>query len=92
MIEEKENLKKYGFEYDSICLVYAPLGIQISRLLERDDRGYDNSKKIIDAQMDIEIKKGFADYIIDNSKDLEHLQVNVGGYLDWIEKEYEKLL
>ena len=35
------------------------------------------AKKILDQQMDIEEKKNLADMVIDNSKDLKHLQNEV---------------
>jgi len=62
-------------------LVYTPNNIQINRLKQRDNIDEKEARLKISNQMDIEEKKTLATHIIDNSKDLKHLQ-----------KEVEKLI
>lgn len=58
-------------------LVYTPKDLQIQRLMKRDNITQNEAKLKISNQMDIEEKKKLADIIIDNSKDLKHLQNEV---------------
>jgi dephospho-CoA kinase len=64
--------KSYNIEKSLV--VYAPQELQISRMVDRDGLNYDEAVARIKSQMDIEDKKKLARYIIDNSKDLKHLQ------------------
>jgi len=54
-------------------VVYTPKEIQLKRLMQRDGLSEAAAKKRIALQMDIEEKKERATYVIDNSKDLNHL-------------------
>ena len=74
---EKQNYP----EFSRVLVVYAPKDIQIQRVISRDNANEDEVKAILKNQIDIEEKRKKADFIIDNSKDLKHLQ-----------KEIEKLL
>ncbi|MEA2049601.1 MAG: dephospho-CoA kinase [Campylobacterota bacterium] len=58
-------------------VVYTPKNIQIQRLINRDNSTKDEALSRINNQMDIEDKKILANYIIDNSQDLKHLQKEV---------------
>ena len=58
-------------------LVYTPKEIQLQRLLNRAKISHEKAKNIIKSQMDIEEKRKLADFVIDNSKDLKHLQNEV---------------
>jgi len=62
--------------YDKIIVVYAPKEIQIERCLKKGLTEEEAIKRI-NAQMDIEEKIKYADYIIENTKDLEYLQKQV---------------
>lgn len=77
LLEQKDKLEKYGVIYDEIWLVYVSKDVQISRLLKRDNRGYEESIKIINAQMDIEEKVKYADVIINNEGTLEQLKSKI---------------
>ncbi|SHJ01536.1 dephospho-CoA kinase [Dethiosulfatibacter aminovorans DSM 17477] len=81
-IEELDHLKEYGLSYDEIWLVYSDRDTQLERLLKRDNRGMEESVKIIDSQMDIEEKKKHADRIIDNSTTLANLMKNLDSVLE----------
>jgi dephospho-CoA kinase len=55
-------------------LVYAPKEIQLKRLMQRDSLSQKEAQQRIESQMDIELKKEKATYLIDNSQDLKTLQ------------------
>jgi len=59
---------------DYVILVWAKRDQQISRIMQRDNFNRESAIKRINAQMDIDIKKRFADFIIDNSKGEECLK------------------
>jgi dephospho-CoA kinase len=67
-----------------VILVYAPLEVQIERLMKRDGLSREECEKRIKAQMPIEEKKKLADYIIDNSSDISKTKRQV-------EEVYEKI-
>ena len=54
-------------------VVYAPKGIQIRRLMQREGYTQEEALQRISAQMDIEAKKAQATYVIDNSGDRDQL-------------------
>jgi dephospho-CoA kinase len=74
---EKQNYP----EFDKVLVVYAPKELQIERVTRRDKVSKAQALLVLNNQLDIETKKQKADYVIDNSKDLKHLQ-----------KEIEKLI
>lgn len=58
-------------------VIYTPKDLQIKRLQNRDNISKEEAMLKISNQMDIEEKKRLGTYIIDNSKDLKHLQNEV---------------
>ncbi len=72
---EIEGVKSYGIA--QVVLVYAPRELQITRLQARDHLSLEHIEQRLDAQMDIEIKKSLSLFVLDNSKDLKHLQAEV---------------
>lgn len=66
---------------DLKIVVYAPAGIQLARIMDRDGSKEEIAKKIIDQQMDIEEKKEKADFIINNSGTLTELAAEVDQLL-----------
>jgi dephospho-CoA kinase len=76
--------EKRGFNIKKSVLVYAPKDIQLQRLIKREGKSLKDAKKIVDVQMDIENKKELADFIVDNTKDLKHLQSEVERLVDFI--------
>ncbi|BDQ27267.1 dephospho-CoA kinase [Helicobacter heilmannii] len=77
---EIEGQKTYGVA--QIVLVYAPKETQIQRVAKRDKLSHEQILKRLDAQMDIETKRALSPYILDNSKDLKHLQIQVEAFLN----------
>jgi len=67
-----------------VILVYAPVEVQIERLMKRDGLSREECEKRIKAQMPIEEKKRLADYIIDNSGEISNTKRQV-------EEVYEKI-
>ena len=77
---EKQNYD----EFNKVLVVYAPKEIQIQRVKKRDNATDEEVKAILNNQIDIEIKKQKADFLIDNSKDLKHLQKEIEKFLSMI--------
>lgn len=73
-------------KYQKIILVYAPKDKQIERLLKK---GYtlEDAVRRIEAQMDIDEKLKFADYVIMNTSTIEHLKDEVERVLNEIKAD-----
>jgi dephospho-CoA kinase len=78
---EKQNYN----EFDKVLVVYAPKDIQIKRVMKRDNSSKEEVISILNNQLDIEEKKKKADFVIDNSKDLKHLQKEIEKFLNLIQ-------
>jgi len=63
-----------AYEIEHVAVVYASREIQLERIIKRDKMTQKEAELRIDAQMDIELKKQKADWVIDNCGDLVHLQ------------------
>jgi dephospho-CoA kinase len=77
-----------NYEIDKVALVYAPKDIQIQRVMKRDNLSYEEAKKRVLLQMDIEKKKELANYVIENFKDLKSLQNEVEIFVERIKDEF----
>ena len=62
------------YNIDKVIVVYAPKEIQLDRLIKREGLSETEALQRIDAQLPIEQKKQKATFLIDNSRDLIHLQ------------------
>ena len=62
------------YEIEKSIVVYTPKDKQLERLMERDGSTQKEAQQRIDSQLDIEEKKHLGTYILNNSKDLKHLQ------------------
>lgn len=58
-------------------VVYAPRETQVERLMERDGISRENAENILKAQLPIDEKVGYADYVINNEKALEETRKKV---------------
>lgn len=65
------------YDIKESLVIYTPKEIQVQRLMQRDNISEEEALLKISNQMDIEKKKELATYIIDNSKNLKHLQNEV---------------
>lgn len=68
-------------QVDLTIVVYASENIQLARLIDRDQMKQDAAIRILKAQMDIEEKKGLADFVINNSGTLAELATEVDQLL-----------
>ncbi len=69
--------EKMHYPISKSLVIYTPKEIQIQRLMKRDNIDEKEAKLKISNQMDIEEKRKLANMVIDNSKDLKHLQNEV---------------
>jgi len=63
-----------AYDIEKVIVVYAPKEIQLQRLMSRDALSEEEALLRINAQLPIEQKREKATFVIDNSKDLLHLQ------------------
>lgn len=68
---------------DVCILVYVPEEVQLARLMQRDGLSREDALKRIRSQMPIEEKRRYADYIIDNSGNIEMTRKQVESV--WME-------
>ena len=61
-------------EFSRVAAVYAPKETLISRVMKRNELSYDDAKRRVELQIDIEQKRAMAYFVIDNSGDLENLK------------------
>jgi len=72
---------------DSV-VVYTPLDVQLERFMKRNGYSQEESLNRIASQMPIDEKKERATWVIDNSKNLKHLQQEVEDFVAIIKKKY----
>ena len=63
-----------SYDIDKVLVVYTPKEIQLERLIKREGLAQQEAELRVDAQLPIDSKRDRATYLIDNSKDLAHLQ------------------
>ena len=69
-------------------VVYTPKDVQLERFMKRNGYSEDESLKRIASQMPIDEKKQIATWVIDNSKNLKHLQQEVEDFVQIIKEKY----
>lgn len=74
--------KQLNLKVDQSLLIYCPPDIQAQRLILRDSIDIELASKIIKSQLPIDQKKDQSDFIIENTKDIEHLDLNIKQFLD----------
>jgi len=72
---------------DSV-VVYTPSDVQLERFIKRNKYSEEESLKRIASQMPIDEKKSKATWVIDNSKNLKHLQQEVEDFVNIIKEKY----
>ena len=78
--------KRYEF-FDKVAVVYAPKDTLIARVMKRNGLNHAAAKHRVELQTDIEQKRAMADFVIDNSGDLENLKREVQAFLEKISAE-----
>ena len=76
---------KWEKEFDVILLVYVDRETQIKRVMERDGRTFEEVEKIINSQINLEDKKKKSDYVIDNTKKIEEVELEIEKILKELE-------
>lgn len=79
-----------AYEIEDSVVVYTPSDVQLERFMKRNKYSEEESLKRIASQMPIEEKKEKATWIIDNSKNLKHLQQEVEDFVAIIKDKYLK--
>ena len=74
---------------DSV-VVYTPAEVQLERFMKRNGYSREESLKRIASQLPIDAKKEKATWVIDNSKNLKHLQDEVENFVATIKQLYKK--
>jgi len=65
------------YRYHKILVVYVPREVQIERLIKRDNITEEKAEKILKAQMPLDEKIGYADFVIYNDKSLDETRQQV---------------
>lgn len=77
-----------AYDIKESVVVYTPADIQLERFMQRNGYSKEESLRRIASQMDIEEKKKRATWVIDNSKDLKHLQRECEEFVEKIKTKY----
>jgi len=80
-----------NYTVDEVVLVYCDQEKQLKRLIEREGLSQIEAQNRINSQMNIDDKKPLASFVIDNTKDLRHLQSEVERFVEYIRKKYKDL-
>ncbi|MCI5539891.1 MAG: dephospho-CoA kinase [Campylobacter lanienae] len=78
-------------EFQSVCVVYAPEQICLKRIIERNNLDFNEARLRLESQISIEKKREIATYIIDNSSDLKHLNLEVNSFITTLKVKYHTL-
>lgn len=81
------------YRYHKTLVVYVPREMQIERLVKRDNITKEKAEKILDAQMPIDEKIGYADFVVYNDESLDETKTQVQklwGKLKIIQKQEKR--
>lgn len=76
---EADAEAKFGLNFDRILVIDVPVKLQIERSSKRDNSSAELLKKIINSQVDRQVRLNQADDIIDNSGTLSELKLKVAS-------------
>lgn len=79
-----------NYDIKESVVVYTPSDVQLERFMKRNGFNQEESLRRISSQLPIEEKKKRATWVIDNSKDLKHLQNEVELFVEKIKEIYNK--
>jgi len=77
-----------AYDIKDSVVVYTPQDIQLERFIKRNKYSEEESLKRIASQMPIDEKRDKATWLIDNSKNLKHLQQEVENFVGIIKEKY----
>ncbi len=69
--------EKRGFDFPLVALVYAPRRMQIERLQSRNGLSLEEAQMRLAAQIDIDKKREWCDFVIENGGSLEDLEEKI---------------
>jgi len=73
--------------FDKLLVIHVPAKVQIERLASRDGISQEEAANILKAQLPIDEKLQFADFVVDNTKDLAHTQKQLKGVWEQLQKK-----
>ena len=77
-----------NYDIQDSVVVYTPSDTQLQRFMKRNGYSKEESAKRIATQLPIEEKRSRATWVIDNSKDLKHLQQECEKFVENIKEKY----
>jgi len=80
--------EKSNYPIDEVAVVYCTPQQQIERLLGREGYTAEEAQSRIAAQMPIDAKREKASFVIDNTRNLKHLQKEVDRFIGYIKQKY----
>lgn len=86
LIIEMGNAEKYR----PLILVSCPKEIQLSRLMSRNNLSKDEALSRINAQLSLDVKTKYADYIIDTSGSIDDSKIQTFSIIQDLRKLYRK--
>ncbi len=79
------------YQIEKVALVYATRRQQLERLIKREGYTEEEARRRIEAQIPIDKKRELASYVIDNTRDLKHLQAEVDRFVEYLKENYREL-
>ncbi|MEA3347625.1 MAG: dephospho-CoA kinase, partial [Pseudomonadota bacterium] len=73
--------------FDKLLVIHVPDKVQIERLAERDGITLEEAANILKAQLPIDEKLQFADFVVDNTKDLAYTRTLVEEVWERLQKD-----
>jgi len=80
-----------NYDIAEIVMVYCTKEQQLQRLVDRENLSKKEATDRISSQMSIDDKKSLSTFVIDNKKDLKHLQNEVENFVEYIRKKYPNI-
>ncbi len=77
-----------SYDIDTSVVVYTPKEVQLERFMKRNGYSEEESLKRIATQFPIDEKRDCATWVIDNSKNLKHLQQEVEDFVTIIKEKF----
>ncbi len=72
--------------FDKLLVIHVPPEVQIERLAKRDGITTDDAAKILKAQLPIDEKLQFADFVVDNTRDRNYARQQIESIWDQLKK------
>jgi dephospho-CoA kinase len=77
-----------AYPIEKSVVIYAPKAVQCERLMKRNGFSEAEALQRIESQMDIEVKKSKATWVIDNSGKLKQLQAECARFVEAVKEEF----